>query len=177
MKKLISILAAAVLGLVAATSSYAIEDQDPAGTLYVSAHVGFAPGVGGNISADYVLIDSWWKGHFTVGAIVGSSGRTKTINSSFGNLKYSYSYLTIAPRATYGLNITDNFEVHTGVISGLTHFNEKQKDIDYKDNGINFCFGWLAGARYYFNDFFGASAELNYSGYMTYVNLGAVLRF
>ncbi len=167
MKKFIAVLAVAATCMFAANSAKAIEDQWSKGTMVAGAMVGFYPGIGGAITGDYVLIDTWWKGHFTVGA---------QINFRHWNVApgyYSWNDLAVAPRATYGLNITDKFEVHAGVMAGLgVHFWS-----DGTGNYPGFCYGGLAGVRYFFSDNFGLQAEFNYSGYGPYANVGVAYKF
>jgi len=167
MKKIIAILAVAIIGLSSAFSAKAIEDQWSKGTMVVGGMAGFYPGIGGALTGDYVLVDSWWMGHFTVGA---------QINFRHWNVApgyYSYNDLAVAPRATYGLNISDKFEVHAGVMAGL--------GVRFWSDGTGtypgLCYGGLAGARFFFTENFGAVAELNYSGYGPYLNAGVAYKF
>ena len=102
MKKIIAILAVAIIGMSMAVKANAIEDQWSKGTMVVSVLGGIDPWYGslafGGIGAfDYVLVDSWWKGHFTIGGQVG-----------FEANKY-WKTLSAAPRVTYGLNLSEKF--------------------------------------------------------------------
>ncbi len=174
MKKIVAILAAAVIGMsLLAPKANAIEDQWSKGTMVAGAMVGFYPGIGGSITGDYVLIDSWWKGHFTVGAQINF--RTWSYTSYL-----TYNDLAVAPRATYGLNITDKFEVHAGVMAGLGVHFYNWKEAIYNDGTTRYlglCYGGLAGIRFFFSENFGLQAELNYSGYGPYANVGIAYKF
>ena len=56
----------AVLAMVSYSASAELAPQWTKGTVIANAGVGVSP-FGGTISVDYVLVDEWWKGHFTVG--------------------------------------------------------------------------------------------------------------
>lgn len=129
MKKIIAILAVAIIGMQTASNANAIEPQWSKGTTLGGIMAGIDPWYlleydvfyfGGIGFVDYVLVDSWWKGHFTVGGQVGYIGGAVS--------GLHWSSFAAAPRVTYGLNITDKFEVHAGVNTGLafgkgwTHF-------------------------------------------------------
>ena len=173
MKKFIAILAVAAACMVAANSAKAIEDQWSKGTMVAGAMFGYYPGIGGSLTGDYVLVDSWWKGHFTVGAQI-----------NFRVWRWSdyvtYNDLGVAPRATYGLNITDKFEVHAGVMAGLGVHFYKYADgwtDDSPSRHLGLCYGGLAGIRFFFTENFGLQAEVNYSGYGPYANVGIAYKF
>ena len=167
MKKVIAILAVAIIGMSAAFSAKAIEDPNPKGTFVAGAQVGVLP-FGVNVFGDYVLVDSWWKGHFTVGGMAGFS----TILTH----GYGYTYFPVAARATYGLNITSQFEVHVGVLTGVQPYTFSYSD-GSKDFGVNFIAGGITGARFFFTEGFGVSAEINYAGAFPIFNGGVVLKF
>ena len=178
MKKLISIIAVAAIALTASFSAKAIEDPDAVGTIKAGARVGLYPGIGSNVSVDYVLVDSWWKGHFTIGAFTGF----KLYFISGDNYSYRDNYFSIMPRATYGLNITDKFEVHAGAMSGVYFFKQKSKiegsyTIKGKDRSTGFDYGTFVGCDYFFSGAIGVTAELGYFSSMPYTNVGLVLKF
>lgn len=172
MKKFIAILAVAVVAMSAAFSAKAIEDPWAKGTMVAGAQVGFVPGVGGSAYFDYVMVDSWWKGHFTVGGeiLYRHWGRT------YEGYSYSYNDFGFAPRATYGLNITDKFEVHAGALAGLGVSTWGWSD-SHKASSLGFCYGGLAGIRFFFTDNLALSAEVQYSGYGQYANVGIAYKF
>ena len=192
MKKLLSIAAVTLLLLCTSFQASAIEGPDPVGSVTASAHLGFYPGVGANVSADYVLINKWWKGHFTVGAYAGFHNTKDTDSINAGGVSASSTvkdfYFTVMPRATYGLNITDSFEVHAGTMAGINFtYNRtnskvtssvvdvKGKDKD-SDLSAGFAYSEIIGCRYFFTDNFGVSAEVGY-GSVTYMNVGFSFRF
>lgn len=192
MKKLLSVTAAGLLLFATSFQARAIEDPDPVGSITASAYLGLLPGVGANAAADYVLINKWWKGHFTVGGYAGLYGdkTSDSVSVSGVTAKNStkYHYFTVMPRATYGLNITDSFEVHAGTMVGMQFSYSKTKGsvsssaagVDGKEKksetSLGVAYGELVGCRYFFTDNFGVSAECSV-GTVTYLNLGISYRF
>jgi hypothetical protein len=192
MKKLLSIAAAGLLLLSSSFQAGAIEGPDPVGSVTANALVGLAPGFGANASIDYVLVNKWWMGHFTVGAYAGFHGTNDTNSVSAGGVTVSNSsrdfYLTVMPRATYGLNITDSFEVHAGTMLGVNLNYNKTKDkvsssvadLNGKekssDLGAGLAYSEIIGCRYFLSDHFGLTAEVGY-GSVSYLNVGFSYRF
>ena len=173
MKKIVAILAVALIGMSAAFSAKAIEDPNPKGTKVVGLQAGFLPGIGGSVYGEYVLVDSWWKGHFSVGAHIGFR--------HYGTgLGYNYNEFALAPRASYGLNITEQFEAHVAVVSGLGfsgytyNYSDGTKS---HSSSVGLCYGTLVGARYFLSEGFGLSAEVGYLGYAPYTNVGICFKF
>lgn len=167
MKKLMMALVAtaALLAAKPATNALAIEHQDRKGTLTGTAQVGFLPGIGALVAGDYVLVDQWWKGHFTVGGQLGYSFRN--LNSYYWGYSVAKVWRTrehhinFLARATYGLNITKKFEVHVGALAGLCVNPINQPDYyyyEYYDNvapvrktytHCHFSVGGLGGLRFW----------------------------
>ncbi len=167
----------AVLLFATSFQAKAIEDPNPKGTLVVGVRAGLYPGFGGNVVADYTLINSWWKGHFTVGAYAGYNTRSY----HWAYYTSHYSNIAVMPRATYGLNITDKFEVHAGVMLGVNfQLDSWRYDSDNIANErythFYFAHGEVVGARYMFTDKIGAEVELVYSGYQSYFNAGLTFK-
>ena len=182
MKKIVAILAAAVIGMsLLAPKANAIEDQWEKGTFVVGGMVVYYPGFGVTAYGDYVLVDSWWKGHFTVGGQVNLQFRHQNLVSGY-NIYYNWTDVAAAARATYGLNITDKFEVHAGALAGLgfiaerIHYDTTAIE-DARANTLRPCLGGLAGVRYFFSDSFGVTAEFNYSNYGALANVGVAFKF
>lgn len=173
MKKVIAILAVALVGMSAAFSAKAIEDPWVKGTKVAGVQIGFLPGIGGSAYFDYVLVDSWWKGHFTVGGEI----LYRHWSTSYSDYVYSYNDFGFAPRATYGLNITDKFEVHAGTMIGLGLSTWGWSDEHHKESSVGPCIGGIAGLRYFFTDKLALSAELQASGYGQYANVGIAFKF
>lgn len=166
MKKVFALSAFAFLMLVVSFQAQAIEDPNPKGTKVLGIHAGYYPGFGANATFDYTLVDSWWKGHFTVGAYAGFNSR------SYSGFDYRYSNFAVMPRVTYGLNITKEFEVHAGVMAGVACQTWSGADKVY----THFSHGEIVGARYMFTPKMGAEVEMNYTGYMSWFNVGLTFK-
>ena len=197
MKKCAILFAAMLLCLLNASPAFANEDPDPKGTLSVGlilgprtnsclelyvdiddylgidigSEGGFMLGVEPMLTADYVLVDSWWKGHFTVGAMLGGY-RLGTIGE--GEKRY-HSAFVVAPRAMYGLNISRKFEVHAGFVTGLA-FRSCSVNIE-EDEGPAFVFGTITGIRLGFTDNLYMTADLNLSTYTPLASVGIGFKF
>lgn len=166
MKRLIVTFLVVAAAVAAPYSAKAIEGPFPKGTLIYGLQAGLYPGIGGSLYGDCVIVDSWWKGHFTVGAQLGFRHWSHS-----GDMGWVYNDLAVVPRATYGLNITRNFEVHAGALLGLgVRFYDKESH-------LGLCYGGLTGLRYFLSEGFALSAEFNYSGFGPWLNAGVALKF
>ena len=169
MKKVFMLVMVAFMTLAMSQKAQAIEDPNPKGTTVIGIRGNFEPGyhyfgVGANVVADITIVDSWWKGHFTVGGYVGS------------NFYSHISHLTVMPRATYGLNITKDFEAHVGVMSGIG-FRHWGSDYYYGvSNDWYFTHGEVLGCRYFFTPNIGVEAEVGYVYTMGYLNAGLTIK-
>ena len=159
----------ALMTLGVSQKAQAIEDPNAKGTLVLGVRCNLEPGyhyfgAGANVVGDYTLINHWWKGHFTVGGYIGS------------NFYSHMSHFTFMPRATYGLNITEDFEVHVAVMAGLgvRHLSPKYYSDVYRR--VYFSHGELAGCRYYFTPNIGVEAEVGYVYTMGYFNVGLSIK-
>lgn len=175
MKKFGKLLAIAALAMVSYSASAELAPQWEKGTMIGNVNVGFLGGIdfGTTASVDYVLVDEWWKGHFTVGGIVGLS--TWKFSSD-----YKYKYLAASPRCTYGLNITDKFEVHATISFGLGFTSEKWDDVDgnsHKDHSIYSFYEDMIGCRFFFADNLAVMAETGYSDQMPELRVGISYKF
>lgn len=179
------VAAAAAMLCFGAQSASAIEAPNHEGDFSLNAHVGFLPGVGANISGDYVLVNSWWKGHFTIGGFLGFNRDDDEYHYADWKYERIYSNFSIMARATYGLNITDKFEVHAGAATGPCfrswkyewHGHDHSWYTDDKDKETVLDWAGIAGCRFFVTDNLALSAELNYSAYMSYLNLGVSFKF
>lgn len=193
MKKLFVAAMSAIFCLSISTAN-AIEAPNHEGDINVNIHAGFQPGMGVSASADYVLINSWWKGHFTIGGYASINSyttdnyRNEYINNVYVETDRSHLATLVAVRATYGLNITKEFEVHAGFYTGpcFHTWKDEASGNGYKLEGereseVKFIpAGAIAGCRYYFTSNFAVSAELNFSDYgdcsASYINVGVSLK-
>lgn len=170
MKKLITLAMLVMMTFATGFKAMAIEDPFPTGTTIASARFGVVPGFGGNVTADYVLVDHWWKGHFTIGGYLGFN--TRKFAPQYTDRFHEYN-VSVMPRATYGLNITNDFEVHAGIMTGVC----MQYDNYNKNLTFNYDLGEIAGVRYQlFTDFY-VDFEANYTFYMSYLNFGVTYLF
>lgn len=174
MKKFGKLLAIAALAMVSLNASAELQPQWEKGTMIGNANIGFGGcDFGTTVSLDYVLVDEWWMGHFTVGGIIGLSTQKIASNDK-------YRYIAASPRCTYGLNITDQFEVHATVSLGLGFVSEKWDDIDgvhHKDSKIREFYEDMIGCRYFFADGLAAMAEMGYSDHMPELRVGISYKF
>jgi len=181
MKKLVLAAMAAVLSLASFNAS-AIENPNNVGDFNLNAFVGFVPGVGINVSGDYVLVNSWWKGHFTIGGMAGFSTRTEDYNGWGYKYEEKWSSTAVMARATYGLNITNKFEVHAGAASGIAfrswkyewHGNEAHGD---DDTDLVFQGAGIVGCRFFVTDKLALSAEIIEGCELSQMNLGVSFKF
>ena len=150
MKRFGKFVMIAAMAMVSYSASAELEPQWSKGTTMINAGIGVQP-FGGTVSLDYVLVDEWWQGHFPVG----------------GEFDFSVPYkhetaIGITPRATYGLNITPEFEVHVTAQTGFGVHSWKywdgEKDVKTSDSFI--LWGGFAGCRYFFMDNLAAYAEI-----------------
>lgn len=167
MKRFGKILMIAALATVSYSASAELEPQWSKGTMMVNAAIGVQP-FGGTVSLDYVLVDEWWKGHFTVG----------------GEFDFSVPYkhetaIGVTPRATYGLNITPEFEVHVTAETGFgfrtwQYWNGER---DVKDTDTFILWGGFAGCRYFFTDNLAVLAEIGGENWFPALRAGITYKF
>lgn len=182
MKKVIMLVMVAIMTLAVSQKAQAIEDPNRKGTTVIGLRAGFLPGFGSSATVDITAVNNWWKGHFAVGAYAGFN--VNNFNR-YNDYKDYYVHFGIMPRASYGLNITRDFEVHAGVMMGAAMWQHTYKYLDnghggfehHSENDWFFCHGEFIGVRYYFTPNFGVEAEANYSNYMSYLNVGFTFRF
>lgn len=167
MKRFGKILMIAALATVSYSASAELAPQWSKGTMMVNAAIGVQP-FGGTVSLDYVLVDEWWKGHFTVG----------------GEFDFSVPYkhetaIGVTPRATYGLNITPEFEVHVTAETGFgfrtwQYWNGER---DVKDTDTFILWGGFAGCRYFFTDNLAVLAEIGGENWFPALRAGITYKF
>ena len=168
MKRFGKFVMIAAMAMVSYSASAELEPQWSKGTAMVNAELGVVPGFGGAVSVDYVLVDEWWKGHFTVG----------------GEFDFSVPYkhetaIGLTPRCTYGLNITPEFEVHATAELGFgmrtyTYWNG-EKDVKNTDSFI--LHSEMIGCRYFFTDGLAVLAETGYANWCPELRFGITYMF
>ena len=167
MKRFGKFVMIAAMAMVSYSASAELEPQWSKGTAMINAGIGVQP-FGGTVSLDYVLVDEWWKGHFTVG----------------GEFDFSIPYkhetaIGITPRATYGLNITPEFEVHVTAETGFgfrtwQYWNGER---DVKDTDTFILWGGFAGCRYFFTDNLAVLAEIGGENWFPALRAGITYKF
>lgn len=168
MKNFGKIIAVAALAMVSYSASAELAPQWTKGTMVVNATFGAAP-TGGNVSLDYVLVDEWWKGHFSVGGEVDFATYE---NASRDNV----NAFGLTPRATYGLNITDRFEVHAvagfGSVINRWNYTDPATNNKTHEKDWHFYSTELVGCRFFFTENIAVTAEMGYADYMSNVRVG-----
>lgn len=167
MKRFGKFVMIAAMAMVSYSASAELEPQWSKGTMMVNAAIGVQP-FGGTVSLDYVLVDEWWKGHFTVG----------------GEFDFSVPYkhetaIGITPRATYGLNITPEFEVHVTAETGFGirswQYWNGERDVKTTDSFI--LWGGFAGCRYFFTENLAVLAEIGGEDWFPALRAGITYKF
>lgn len=163
MKRLGKLLMVAALAIVSYSANAELAPQWSKGTVLVNANVGVLD-TGGDVSVDVVLVDSWWKGHFTVGGEMDFSTLSKD-KVAFG----------LTPRATYGLNITDKFEVHATVGLGIGAWSYDDGTTKNDDSFI--MYNEMVGCRFFVLDKLALFSEIGYSYNFSFYRFGLSLKF
>lgn len=164
MKRFGKILMVAAMAMVSYSASADLEPQWSKGTMILNANVGVQPGFGTSVSLDYVLFDDWWKGHFSVGGEIDFSAPHKH-ETAFG----------LTPRATYGLNITPEFEVHAVAELGMGF---KKYDYDgVHDDDTFILHSEMIGCRYFFTENFAVMAETGLASWFPEFRAGISIKF
>ena len=167
MKRIGKFMMIAAMAMASYSASAELEPQWSKGTMMVNAAIGVQP-FGGTVSLDYVLVDEWWKGHFTVG----------------GEFDFSVPYkhetaIGITPRATYGLNITPEFEFHVTAETGFGirswQYWNGERDVKTTDSFI--LWGGFAGCRYFFTENLAVLAEIGGEDWFPALRAGITYKF
>ena len=183
--KVKGLLVAAVAAMLCfgAQNASAIEAPNHEGDFNLNIMGGFlseySGGLGASVSGDYVLVNSWWKGHFTVGGFIEFN---QSKDDYWSDVDIKYTNFAIMARATYGLNITDKFEVHAGAMTGPVFHSWKYKydNSTYNfedDKSTDFGGAGVAGCRFFLSDNFALTAEMIAGTHLTYFNGGISLKF
>ena len=174
MKKVFATVLVALVAFLSSFEAKAIEGPYQKSTMLAGVHFGILPGFGSTVYGDYVLVDSWWKGHFTVGGEIGLTRQATDYFVIFpSKTDTKWSTVALLARATYGLNLSESFEVHAGALLGVG-FKGPQ---GYKLSA-GFAYGGLLGLRWFFTDNLALSFELQHSaGYGPLANIGLAFKF
>ena len=164
MKRFGKFLTVAALAMVSYSASAELAPQWSKGTMMANVEIGVAPGFGGGVSLDYVLFDDWWQGHFTVGGEI-----------EFNKYDKYYNAFGVTPRATYGLNITEEFEVHAMAELGLGFWKYNYNGYHSDDTFV--LHSEMVGCRYFFTDGIAALAEIGAANWFPELRVGLTFMF
>ena len=181
MKKIGKIFVFAALAMASYSASAELAPQWQKGTMLANVELGLEP-VGTAVSVDYVLVDSWWQGHFTVGGEI-----------DYGHNSYSYwneNRIGVTPRVTYGLNITPQFEVHAMFGMGFAYQKDKYDAVShgsyfgvevtseaYSTTSTYLFSNDFVGCRYFFSDNVSVMGEVGYSNGFPDIRAGLSFKF
>lgn len=186
MKKIIALLSVAVMALAGAQRASAIEDPNPKGNLTLGAYASIAPGA--NFTGD-VVIAQVWKGHITVGGVAGIFYAPQVFMPV--QLRNPEFDIFLAPRATFGLNITSKFQVYAGFFTGARVYFNHEYNPSYNNAyypttspytgplkaNFGFVGGEINGIRFFLNEHFALSAEICPAYPYTLINMGVSVKF
>ena len=166
MKKIVTLLAAAVWALTAASFAFAAETDAP-GTKLITIQGGYGPGIGGILSANIAMADLG-ASHLYGGLQLGGNFRHGKVSS----LDTRKTDLTVAPRVMLGWNLGRVVELHAGGLAGVAavSFNSDKSN-------LAFCYGGFGGLRLNFSDSFGLVLEGCYSPQLPYSLAGIAIKF
>lgn len=148
------------------------------GSLVLNLGAGF----GGNLATGFGVAGSfevgiWPTGDFGIIGLGVISGYVIS-TTAFTFYDVNYNEFSIGPRGTYHFTIipVENLDVYAA--ADLLFVNQTTKYQDNflpDDNNTTVTGGAVAGARYYFSDFFGVYGEVGYS--IMFLSGGIVLKF
>ena len=170
MKKIFILALFTTLTVFSCFKAQAIDPPFSQGTIIANANIGFLPGIGVNASGEYVLVDYWWQGHFAVGGYAGYNIRT----FKNGDNRHWYSCTSVMPRVSYGINITEDFETHAGMMMGFCYRTTSWHTLDWDEMDFRASFMFemagFAGARYRITDYLYANAEFVFCSNFSYLD-------
>ena len=154
--------------------------QWPQGTMIANVNVGFFNiDRGMTASLEYVLLDDVWKGQFSVGVEGGVSVSNNLTGTEYHNgmiqdIDWRKSInVCMTPRATYGVNVTDQFEVHATGGMGIIMMEYPDRD----ESLPNIAFNLMMGCRYFFMENIAFMTEVGYSVRFPGIRLGLSYKF
>lgn len=165
MKKIIALIAATLVALCTAYSSYAMPDPDAPGTKLITIQAGGLPGFGGLLTGS-ICMANLGKSHLYGGLQLGANYRhgaalaTKKLDAS------------LAPRISLGFNLGRVVEIHFGGLAGI----DAQR-FDELKSSLVFCYGGFGGLRFNLGPTVGIVLEGCYSNCLPYASGGLSFRF
>ncbi len=184
MNKLLTLIAVAIIlpiSVFATEGPYKVKDLD------ISAGLGIGTYESGDISIPPIGISVEYGFHelFSVGGYLGYLRMGEDFFSLGDKMEWSYSHTIVAARGSMHFNkwLTpihklDGLDIYTGVMIGFD-FQSVNLDYDgpsnpyindYDDTDMDLLFSVHAGAKYMFNENWGAFAELGYG--IAYLTVG-----
>ena len=164
MKKIVTLLAAALWVLTASSSAFASEPDAP-GTKLITIQAGGLPGFGGLVSGQ-IAMANFASGHLYGGLQLGANSRHGSVT---GTNKID---LSVAPRLMLGWNLGRVFEIHLGGQAGIA-----AQRFDADKMQLAFCYGGFGGFRFNVSDSFGLVLEGCYSPQLPYSLAGIAIKF
>lgn len=164
MKKILTLLAAAVWALTASSFASASEPDAP-GTKLITIQAGGLPGFGGLVSGQ-IAMANFASGHLYGGLQLGANSRHGAVT---GTNKMD---LSVAPRLMLGWNLGRVFEIHLGGQAGIV-----AQRFDADKMQLAFGYGGFGGFRFNVSDSFGLVLEGSYSNCLPYATGGIAFRF
>lgn len=125
-----------------------------------------------SFSYERCVKDNLWDENSSIG--VGGLLGYASASTSY----WKSSNVIIGARGALHYAFVENLDTYTGLMLGYDIVSFKWKDEAWNIGGASssgFTWSWFVGARYYFNESFGAFAELGYG--IAVLNLGASLKF
>jgi len=180
--RLMQVIAAAVVCLVAASSGYA--QQLDKGSVETTGQVGVATGIGTRASFAGTLGTALSKKVFVLGEFgwIPAGGSSASVSTPGVSLELSAggNVFTFMGGAQYQFNETRSFVPYAGLALGLVHASA---DVDISAGGVNqsasvstdkFYVSFGGGARYYVKDRWGFKPEfMVFAGDDTFFRFGA----
>lgn len=151
--------------------------------VYNGYGIGFPPTT---LSVDVGAFDNLIKGEngsIGIGGFVGFANyRDKNVND-YITYKDVTMRMCFGARGTFHYQFVENLDTYAGAMFGVYTYNNKHvvKDANgnnadiNKTSSVGFAHSVFAGARYYFSDSFGVSAEAGYG--FTNISVGITFKF
>ena len=139
-------------------------------------------GVGGNLATGLGVVGSFEMGFWPTGdfGVIGLGVVSGYVISTqaFNFYDVDYNEFSIGPRGIYHFTIipVENLDVYAAAdLLFVTQTTKYQDDFLPNVTNTTVTAGAVAGARYYFSDFFGVYAEVGYS--VTFLSGGVAFKF
>ena len=155
MKRTLTFLSAALLGLTLSHSAMAVQGPDQPGTKLITIQAGGGPGIGGILTGNIAMI-RLGVAHLYGGLQFG------------GNYHHGSSVnrvdLSLAPRLMLGFNLGSKFELHFGGLAGV---GVQRFQGDSQSPSLGFCYGGFGGIRLNLTPSLGIVAEGCYASQLS----------